>query len=265
VAAKEYGHLVPLRATGKNAPLFCVHPAGGHVFCYLPLVQELGPEQPVFGLQASGLEEGEIPATSIEETALHYVEAIQTVQPQGPYRLLGMSSGGLLAYEMARQMSRSGAVVDFLALLDTTVPGAGGETMLSDEYLLQAVAGELGCDDLLRDSPGISTLEQLVDRGLAVGRLPEGFSLQQAARISGVFRNTVQMHLAYRPGKWVGKCETPALLVRALRRERAGDSLPDWSPYLSAAAVVDLDCRHGDLVSAAMASTIANLLAPHLT
>ena len=104
------GCLVPLQTGGRGAKLFCIHPAGGHVFCYLPLARELGPDQPVFGLQARGLEEDDVRASSVEEMASDYLSAIQQVQPEGPYHLLGMSSGGMVAFEMARQLrARGGA------------------------------------------------------------------------------------------------------------------------------------------------------------
>jgi thioesterase domain-containing protein/acyl carrier protein len=256
------GRLVPLQPGGSKQKLFCIHPAGGHVFCYLPLVRELGLDQPVFGLQARGLEEGESLAHSIEEMASEYIEAIRVVQPDGPYQLLGMSSGGLIAYQMARQIKQGGGEVHFLALLDTTVPGSTAETIFSGERLLRAMAIELGCEDLLNDAPPALTLAELVDMARRAGRLPSDFSLVQAKRIAEVFRNTVRMHFSYRPGNWDG----PLLLLRALRRLRDSDSLPDWSPYAGRRLeVVDLDCGHSDLVSPTLAPAVASLLARSLS
>jgi amino acid adenylation domain-containing protein len=255
-------HLIALQPAGKKPKLFCIHPAGGHVFCYLPLAWELGADQPAYGLQASGLEEGETPATSIEQAAADYIEAIRTVQPEGPYQLLGMSSGGLIAYEMARQIKERGGVISFLGLLDTTVPGSENETIFSEEYLVRAMAGELGCEDLLKDAPPALTLPQLVEMGILAGRLPAGFGLAQAERLAAVFRNSVDLHLAYRPGNWDG----PMLLLRALRRLRDEDAPPDWSPFVTGTLEVhDLDCEHSDLVSAHLSSTVAALVASHLS
>ena len=255
-----HGHLIPLQPQGLKRNLFCIHPAGGHVFCYLPLVEELGSDHPVFALQASGLEEGEPLATSIEQTAADYVTAIQKVQPAGPYQLLGMSSGGLIAYEMARQLKEYGSEVSFLGLLDTTVPNSSDEHISSDAFLVRAVAGELGCAGLLNEASPTLTLPELVDLGIESGRLPAGFSLKQAERIAAIFRNTVRMHYDYRPQKSTG----PMLLLRAMKRDRAGDAAPDWSPYISDLEVTDLECTHADLVSSAMSSTVAALLAPRL-
>ena len=255
-------HLIALQPAGTKPKLFCIHPAGGHVFCYLPLVRELGADQPVYGLQASGLEEGETLATSIEEAAADYLAAIRTVQPEGPYQLLGMSSGGLIAYQMARQIKELGGAVSFLGLLDTTVPGTENETLFSEEYLVRAMAGELGCEDLLNNAPPALTLPQLVEMGIQAGRLPAGFGIAQAERVAAVFRNSVRLHLAYRPGNWDG----PMLLLRALRRLRDGDAPPDWSPFVTGTLEVrDLDCEHADLVSAQLSSVVAALVARHLS
>ena len=184
-------HLIALQPAGKKPKLFCIHPAGGHVFCYCRWRGSWERINPRTACRRAALEEGETPATSIEQAAADYIEAIRTVQPEGPYQLLGMSSGGLIAYEMARQIKERGGVISFLGLLDTTVPGSENETIFSEEYLVRAMAGELGCEDLLKDAPPALTLPQLVEMGILAGRLPAGFGLAQAERVAAVFRNSV--------------------------------------------------------------------------
>ena len=68
------------------------------------------------------------------------------------------------------------------------------------------------------------------------------------------------MDRAYQPQKWDGS----VLLLRALRRERAGDTPPDWSSYVHNLTVQDLDCTHSEIVSPALSKTVAALIAPHL-
>jgi amino acid adenylation domain-containing protein len=213
--------LIPLQPNGTKPPLFCIHPAGGHVLCYLPLTRSLGPDQPVYGLQAAGLEDDEPLATSIEQAASEYIDAIKSIQPTGPYQLLGMSSGGLIAFEMARQLQD----VHFLAMLDTTVPGTDAEPEFTPEFN----------DDTLQ-------------KALTAENLPQS--------VARVFRNNVRMHFAYRPEPWTG----PLLVIRAQRETRV-----DWSPFAKRSQkVLDLDCGHSDLVSPALADTVAALIAPEL-
>jgi amino acid adenylation domain-containing protein len=114
--------LVPIQPKGDKTPLFCVHPGGGHVLCYFELAQHLGAEQPFYGLQAFGMEASQKPKTTVEEMATDYLNVLQTVQKQGPYQLVGWSFGGVVAFEMARQLQAQGESVSFLGLLDTVTP-----------------------------------------------------------------------------------------------------------------------------------------------
>jgi amino acid adenylation domain-containing protein len=103
-------------------PLFCIHPIGGNVLEYYQLAHELGRAQSVYGLQSLGLDGKQIPLRKIEEMAAHYIQEMRTVQPQGPYFLVGYSFAGLVVYEMAQQLDRQGEKVGLLALLDRTAP-----------------------------------------------------------------------------------------------------------------------------------------------
>jgi thioesterase domain-containing protein len=114
--------LVAIQPDGTLPPLFCVHPAGGIVFPYYTLAPYLGKDQPLYGIQDPNLYSQQSTFHSIEDMAAHYVQALQAVQPSGPYALLGWSVGGLIAYEMAQQLTRDGQVVAALLLLDTTPP-----------------------------------------------------------------------------------------------------------------------------------------------
>ena len=113
--------LVPIRTEGTRTPFFCVHPVGGNVLCYAALARQLGPEQPFYAFQ-SPVFAGELEQHTIEVLASHYLEQLRTVQPQGPYRLGGWSMGGVIAFEMARQLGEEGERVQLLALIDSYVP-----------------------------------------------------------------------------------------------------------------------------------------------
>jgi amino acid adenylation domain-containing protein len=117
-----HSSLVAIQPDGSRRPLFLIHPAGGHVFPYAHLARHLGSDQPCYGLQARGLEEGQEPHSRIEDMAAYYIEALRTVQPTGPYLLGGWSMGGVIALEMAQQFHAQGQRVALLALLDTRIP-----------------------------------------------------------------------------------------------------------------------------------------------
>ncbi|WP_086566081.1 amino acid adenylation domain-containing protein [Streptomyces alboverticillatus] len=115
--------LLPLRPAnaGDKAPLYCVHPAGGLSWCYAGLIRHLPADVPIYGLQAQGVG----PATAaeplprtLEELAAHYVDRLREIQPHGPYRLMGWSTGGIIAQAMATRLQDLGAEVELLAILD---------------------------------------------------------------------------------------------------------------------------------------------------
>jgi thioesterase domain-containing protein/acyl carrier protein len=119
----SWSSLVPIKPSGVKPPLYFVHPGGGNVLCYRAVARLLGPDQPVYGLQAQGLDGKRPPHASLEEMAAHYIEEIRTLQPEGPYYLGGASSGGVLAFEIAQQLLALGQEVGLLAMIDTFFPG----------------------------------------------------------------------------------------------------------------------------------------------
>ncbi len=117
-----WSSLVEIESRGSKPPLFCIHPVGGNVLEYYPLAHQLGLEQPIYGIQSQGLDGIQAPVTQIEAMATSYIKEIQTVQPDGPYLLVGYSFGGLIAFEIAHQLESRGQKVNLLALLDTESP-----------------------------------------------------------------------------------------------------------------------------------------------
>jgi len=114
--------IVPVQAKGHLPPLYLVPGIGGMVLGLSYLAQRLGTNQPLCGLQARGIKDMESPCESIEEVARHYIGAIRAAQPQGPYFIGGYSFGGVVAFEMARQLHADGRQVGILAIFDTEAP-----------------------------------------------------------------------------------------------------------------------------------------------
>jgi amino acid adenylation domain-containing protein len=120
--SKPWSSLVAIQPEGSRPPLFCVHAAGANVLIYRPLSRHLGKDQPVYALQAPGLDGRTRPLTSVEEMAALYIKEIRASQPHGPYHLLGASFGGLVIYEMAQQLLAQNEEVALLAMLNTNCP-----------------------------------------------------------------------------------------------------------------------------------------------
>jgi amino acid adenylation domain-containing protein len=124
VEAPTDSPLVEIQPHGTKPPFFCVHPAGGNVFCYVPLARKLGRDQPFYGLKAPIVEGGQDAYDRLEDMAADYVKLTRGVQPDGPYYLGGWCTGGMVAFEMARQLREQGQRVALLALLETDFPAS---------------------------------------------------------------------------------------------------------------------------------------------
>jgi len=110
--------LIPIQPLGDKPPLFMIHPSGGSIHWYLDLGQALAPEQPLYGIQAQGLNDAAPIQETIEEMAAQYVTVLRSVQPHGPYRLGSWSMGVIIAYETAQQLVNAGEEVSHLFMLD---------------------------------------------------------------------------------------------------------------------------------------------------
>ena len=120
--ATQWDSLVTIQPQGEKPPLFLVPGIGGNVVVYADLARILGAEQPLYGLQSTGLDGREAPLDRVEVIAAHYIKEIRRLKPHGPYSLGGACFGGAVAYEMAQQLRAQSEEVDFLLLVETWPP-----------------------------------------------------------------------------------------------------------------------------------------------
>jgi enterobactin synthetase component F len=121
------GVMLPLRIVGKTTqrPLFCIHPMAGVSLGFSGLLRHLDSKMQVYGLQSRGLHGGATLPASIEEIATDYLEQIRRIQPEGPYRLIGRSLGGLIGHSIAGQMQAQNLRVELLAMIDSSLFTSG--------------------------------------------------------------------------------------------------------------------------------------------
>ena len=108
--------LVPCRTTGSKPPLFAAYGLAGNVLAFWDLARQLEPDRPIYCLEAA--DPGET-IRSLEAAAARYVSEIRALRPMGPYHLTGLSFGGMLIFEIARQLRAAGLEVGLVGLLDT--------------------------------------------------------------------------------------------------------------------------------------------------
>ncbi|MEO1560163.1 MAG: thioesterase domain-containing protein, partial [Cyanobacteria bacterium J06632_19] len=202
--------LIPIQPSGIKPPFFCVHPIGGNVFCYKDLGQHLGHDQPFYGLQCAGID-GEIkPKTSIEDMAAYYIEAIRTIQPQGPYLIGGWSFGGIVAFEMAQQLYLSNQEVALLALIDCWAPHQyiRKPAKVDNAVILAWLADDLG-DSLgrkirisvkqLQSLKGDKQLNYVLDKLKAANILPSSMGIGEIQRLLEIALLNRQAERNYSP------------------------------------------------------------------
>jgi len=202
--------LVEITRGGNRPPLFCVHGAGGNVLNFRDLSWGLHLDQPFLALQARGVDGTSDPHRSIEEMARAYIDEIRALRPHGPYLLAGYSGGGIVAFEMAQQLTRLGEEVPLLVFFDTYHP----------QMPIRAVSLSRKLRRLRQD--GLKYVkEALLDRRNRARAVRErlqiklcvtrGRPVPHALRDRHLTESFGQAAARYRPQPWQGK----ALLFRA--------------------------------------------------
>jgi amino acid adenylation domain-containing protein len=205
VGKSDWSSLVPIQPNGEKPPFFCVPGIGGNVLYFYDLARRMYAEQPFYGLQSVGLDGETAPYSTAEEVAAHYIKAIQSIQPEGPYLLGGHSLGGEIIFEMAQQLAKAGHDVARLMIFDTSAPIPRPEpseaTWDDAQWLIElseaigasiGQASELDYDSLLLLDPE----EQLIRFQDELKRLdfPVGSALNQVRGWLQVFKSNSLIH-----------------------------------------------------------------------
>jgi amino acid adenylation domain-containing protein len=128
--------LVALQPLGSKPPLFLVHGIGGQILTYTTLPRHLGLDQPLYALQARGVDGTQAPLHRVEDMAAHYLEEARTVTAT-PVFLGGFSFGGVVAFEMARQLQARGTPPALLVIFDMEVPQLYRRVLNQPRWLIQ--------------------------------------------------------------------------------------------------------------------------------
>ncbi|MFD9903468.1 amino acid adenylation domain-containing protein [Streptomyces sp. NPDC059063] len=260
--------LLPLRPArdGDRAPLHCVHPAGGLSWCYAGLIRHIPADVPVYGLQAQGVGRATaahpLPAT-LEELAAHYASRVREVQPTGPYRLLGWSTGGIIAHAVATHLQAEGQEVELLAILDA-YPAEGFRDLPVPDHAeaLESLLtmGGYGPDSL--DGKPLTT-QNVVDvlhrEGSPLAALPTA----TIEALAAIYLNTNDLVRAYDHRVFQGD----VLFFRATVDTIDDTLTPDtWTPYVSGSVDnTNVACSHKDMTLPEPIAHIARVVADRLT
>lgn len=258
-ATPAFRALVAVQRGGSRLPFFCVHGAGGNVLNFRDIARAMHPEQPFYGLQASGVDGVSQPHTTIDQMADAYVKEVREFQPHGPYLLGGYSGGGTVAFEMARRLTGMGEEVGLLAFIDTFHPHmpARDITLLSRlerlhregvGYIREAFERQRRDTQVARDDRAI---EMHVARGESIP-----FNLRELY----LWRNFERAQAAYRSQPWNGR----ATLFRAEELDyffRGGGPTYGWDQdVLGGVDVITIPGNHSTLLVGANAELLVRSL-----
>ncbi|NEW37377.1 amino acid adenylation domain-containing protein [Nocardia cyriacigeorgica] len=264
--AEALAPILPLRPDTGNSkePLFCVHPAIGLAWCYSGLLAHLSSDRPIYGLQAPHVAGGD-GYGSLAETADRYVEHIRSIQPHGPYHLLGWSLGGLIAHEIAVRLQDAGERVGLLAMMDSY--------QLSDSLLDQAmpsvadIVGEFG-SDLFDDATAIDDQMSLSEAAALLRSRPGPFAaltVDHLERLYTGYANGTVLANSFRPRVFTGDLLFFTAADDDVNRADRDRCAAAWRPYVTG-AVHDhqLRCDHAAMTTPDALAVIGPVLRFHL-
>jgi thioesterase domain-containing protein len=248
-------------ARGARSPLFCVHPAGGLSWCYAGLRGSLGPDYPIYGLQAPALDHpGALPPTW-EDMVTDYVQHLRTVQPTVPYHLLGWCFGGTVAHSIAVHLQDQGEPVALRAMLDSfpldsTQPADPPPAQHDILALLLEIAGYPATD---------------VDHPLSVSKVA-AILRDEIEPLAGVderhvlaFIEVFAHNATLKPTSALGCFNGDLLYFRAMHDKPANAPTSDtWRPLVNGHIEThDIACTHNTMTQPKPLAHIGRVLAKH--
>ena len=263
--AAGYTPLVPLKAGGGMPPVYFIHDVGGSVAGLFPMARRMTYSGAVIGIQARGLAGPEPPHVSVEAMAAEYLREIKTWQPEGPYHLCGYSFGGLVAFEMARQLAQSGNKLGLVGLFDTRLSPRRWPVRcwlsLVGRRMLEIVAAASATPIHRWPRAVWKTVSQVREnlRNYAMPAASDGpplpsFLKYARGRVLNVGLSAVLASARYRPGFYPGELT----LFTAAEREPGLPSLETiWGRHASMLSVVETAGTHSTMLSAPNAESVA--------
>jgi amino acid adenylation domain-containing protein len=246
--------LLPIRTKGDGPILFCIHPAGGLSWGYMPLARYVPEDFRLYGLQARALDgTSEFPG-SIRDMAADYVGQIKTVQPAGPYLLLGHSFGGLVAHEIAVQLREQNEDVS-LIVGDTYPPHRRDQ---ADDHNPPVDEKPGGAEPKGPDPEEIMKARTLDLVRQEAGKVLGAISEEELLVLAEVFHKSVLLGFTSEFRRFDGDM---LLFVTSKSKnmeakEKEGDSISApglWEPYVSGEITeVRLPCSHAELLQPEM-------------
>lgn len=269
----QLGHiLVPMQTKGEQQPIFAVPGADGNVIILQHLVSALGEKQPFYGLEAVGLGGKTAPLNSVEEIAKANIEAIKVIQATGPYRLLGFSNGGMIAYEMARILLGQNEKIESLILLDCLSPSQPVAPMVDDliegikSIFINSSGQSLHLDaEQLKHIPESEIVEYIYDN---VKELGFNFPKEQLAASINLTIANDKCCRAYKPSKLPAEIEVLLLKASEGYTDAYKNAVEDygWNKLLvKPVSIYSINANHFSIIDKDNSTKVAKKINAHFS
>jgi amino acid adenylation domain-containing protein len=248
-------HVVTLQDGRGGLPLFIV-PGGAanaqELLVAARLARRIGVEMPVFGLPA-----GPAPHAPVEALARESLRRLRSIQPRGPYRLVGECAGGILAFSMACRLAEEGESVA-LALLDTPFPTPGRKRLHRIDWIRQPWGDNLA-RRLRHHRRAVAALpagraRYLIGRIRSAGRALRSLFGSERRTIRRLRRSYLASLFAWRPERFDGS----VWIVESDEGRARGDAAA-WSKFASRIRVSSVPGDHNDYIREGVENVAASL------
>jgi thioesterase domain-containing protein/acyl carrier protein len=256
--------IIPIQPAGSKPPIFCFPGVGGDSIVFRNLAFYLGNDQPLYGMQYPWKADWQISTYLLEDLAREYIKVIQTVQPHGPYYLVGFSFGGTVVLEAAQQLLAAGEEVATIFLFDCYGPGfpklrSGKERALLHIKKLRSAEFKDKVEYFTKRFNGAMLAYKVKFWCKVHQQFPHSMRVKEILKTQEPFVQTNLFKRSYKLKKYDG----PVFLFRAQDMEDETQFIDDpfmgWSNFLKNIKIVDTPGNHESIVRGHV-NTLANQL-----
>lgn len=254
-----------LKSGTKDVPLVLVHAAGGAAYPYLELVDHLPSNLTVYGIQARGLFDDEMPESDLRAMASDYCKMLSEAVEKREVYLAGWSAGGVIAHEMARLLTERDWSVPYLGLIDSSTRTDPIDPSETDTSVLK----RLLLHNFNATNPGLSQikavsdfdeLENVYELARQTSLIPEHFSLLDVRRFLRTLRNIEHALATHKPHE----IECDVDFFRASETQTTEPIGMEWSPYCKSIRGFTIPGVHNQLVYGDSAKILGHYMSARL-
>jgi thioesterase domain-containing protein len=291
----RYGALVELRQ-GGGRNLFLVHDGNADVLLYYNFARRMPDNLRVFGIEPRSIDRVPIAHTRIEQMARYYIGELRKIQPHGPYLLGGLCAGGVIAYEMAAQLTRADETIERLIMFEAATPQAAEKPFRVANQRMKRLTGVI-TDARDSDRSTIAKAWLAISGTLRKVAHAAFFQIKWRAHRWSIGARFRLLHwLIARQLPWPGTIrpltameiyefahfryvprplpKVPVTLVRAQRRSFIASDLPykeiyadevfGWGALIPELVVIDADGGHSTMLEDPFVAPLVAALVPHI-